>query len=84
MSNVFSAKEIVAMEPRVQERVGVLMQQLKVKADGGMVAETDEYGFGKGMKRCRDGRISFNVRPWMNMLSYDAITSMFWSNTYGT
>lgn len=32
----------------------------------------------------RDGRISFDLRPWLNMLSFDAITAMFWSNTYGS
>ena len=71
------------MEPRVQERVEVLVRQLRTKASGGVVANTDEYGFGKGMKWCKDGQVAFDVRPWMNMLSYDAITAMFWSNTYG-
>ena len=71
------------MEPRVQERVGVLLRSLNVKAAGGVVAASDEYGFGIAMTRDAQGRISFDVRPWLNMLSYDAITAMFWSNTYG-
>jgi benzoate 4-monooxygenase len=25
---------------------------------------------------------TFNLRPWLNMFSFDAITSMFWSNSY--
>ena len=83
MSNVFSAKEIMAMEPRVQQRVEVLLKGLRTKSSGGMVAETDEYGFGKGWKYDSRGRIVFEIRPWLNMMSYDAITAMFWSNTYG-
>jgi benzoate 4-monooxygenase len=83
MSNVFSAKEITAMEPRVQERVEVLLRSLRIKAKGGQVAETDEYGFGKGWRFDKKGRVVFDLRPWLNMLSYDAITAMFWSNTYG-
>jgi benzoate 4-monooxygenase len=82
-SNVFSAKKITAMEPRVQERVTVLLRCLNIKCQGGQVAETDEYGFGKGWRQDGDSRIVFNIRPWLNMLSYDAITAMFWSNTYG-
>lgn len=83
MSHVFSAKEITAMEPRVQERVEVLLKCLKIKSNGGMVAKTDEYGFGKGWRFDDRERIVFDIRPWLNMLSYDAITAMFWSNTYG-
>lgn len=48
MSNVFSAKEITAMEPRVQERVEQLLKSLRVKCRGGMVSEEDEYGHGIG------------------------------------
>ena len=71
------------MEPRVQERVEVLLRSLKAKSEGRMVAETDEYGFGKGWRYGDDGRVVFDIRPWLNMLSYDAITAMFWSDTYG-
>ena len=71
------------MEPRVQERVEVLLKDLRVKSAGGMVAETDEYGFGNGWKVEGSGHVVFDIRPWLNMLSYDAITAMFWSNTYG-
>lgn len=39
-----------------------------------MTASTDVYSV-------RDG--AFDVRPWLNMFSYDAITAMFWLNTYG-
>jgi len=54
MSNVFSAKEITAMEPRVQERVEVLIRSLKVKATGGMVSDVDEYGecIGQSLQVC--------------------------------
>ena len=26
---------------------------------------------------------AFDLRPWLNMFSFDAVTSIFWSNTYG-
>lgn len=49
MSNVFSAKEITAMEPRVQERVERLVEALRIKCVGGMVSNEDEYGEGRGV-----------------------------------
>lgn len=48
MSHVFSAREIGAVEPRVRERVGVLLRGLRIKCRGEMVGEKDEYGQGKG------------------------------------
>ncbi|KAI9815142.1 MAG: hypothetical protein M1827_002985 [Pycnora praestabilis] len=74
VTNVFSAKEITAMEPRVMTIVEKLLKNIKMKSQGMMIADTDCYAV-------HDGK--FDLRPWLNMFSYDAITSMFWSNSYG-
>ena len=74
LAHVFSAKEIMAMEPRVMLIVKKLCRNLKAKSEGKMIALTDEYPVNNGI---------FNLRPRLKMFSYDAITAMFWSNTYG-
>lgn len=83
MSNVFSAKEVNAMEPRVQDSVKTLLKCIRTKSAGGKVAETDEYGEGKGWRYDANGGVVLDLRPWLNMFSFDAITSVFWSNPYG-
>lgn len=55
MSNIFSAKEITAMEPRVQERVEQLLKSLEIKSAGGMVSGDDEYGEDSGMEQSSPG-----------------------------
>jgi benzoate 4-monooxygenase len=75
LSHVFSPAQITAMEPRVMEMVRKLCQKLKIKSERGSVAPTDKYSVSE------DG--AFDVRPWMNMFTYDAITSMFFSDSYG-
>jgi benzoate 4-monooxygenase len=72
---VFSAKNVGMLEPRVMQCVGKLLDCLKVKATGGQVAETDRFSVRE------DG--SFDVRPWLNMFTYDAISSMMWSESFG-
>lgn len=74
MAHIFSAKEITAMEPQIVEMIRKLCRNLQVKSNGGVIAETDKHAVIEGV---------FDLRPWLNMFSYDAITSMFWSNTYG-
>ncbi|KAL8852641.1 MAG: hypothetical protein Q9221_002521 [Calogaya cf. arnoldii] len=74
LTHVFSTKEITAMEPRVMRIVQKLCRDIKIKSEGGMTASTDAYPVREGM---------FELRPWLNMFSYDAITAMFWSNSYG-
>ncbi|KAI4217927.1 MAG: hypothetical protein L6R36_009210 [Xanthoria steineri] len=74
LAHVFSAKEITAMEPRVMRIVQKLCRDIKIKSEGKMTASTDVH-------QVKDG--IFDLRPWLNMFSYDAITAMFWSNTYG-
>lgn len=74
LAHVFSAKEITAMEPRVMDIALRLCRDLKLKSEGKQIAPTDEYPVVEG---------SFDLRPWLNMFSYDAITAMFFSNNYG-
>lgn len=74
LSHVFSAQQITAMEPRIIETVEKLCRCIQAKSEGRQAGGDDEY-------KVTDGE--FDLRPWLNMFSYDAITSMFWSNTYG-
>lgn len=75
LSFVFSAKQITAMEPRVMRMVEKLVRDLWIKSCGRMVADTDRFPVGP------DG--VFDLRPWLNMFSYDTITDIFWSRSYG-
>lgn len=72
---IFSAKNVGALEPRVKACVQKLLSCLRCKAEGEKVAETDRFTTRK------DG--SFDVRPWLNMFTYDAISSMMWSDSFG-
>ncbi|KAE8358132.1 cytochrome P450 [Aspergillus caelatus] len=74
-ANIFSAKNVGMLEPRVQECTQKLLDCLKVKSKGLKVAGTDRFEVGP------DG--SFDVRPWLNMFTYDAISSMMWSSSFG-
>ncbi|KAL1854364.1 hypothetical protein VTK73DRAFT_8760 [Phialemonium thermophilum] len=75
LAAVFAAKHITDVEPRVMEVVEKLVRDLQIKAAGGRVADTDRFPVG------RDG--VFDLRPWLNMFTYDAITNIFWSQSYG-
>ncbi|KAJ3459983.1 hypothetical protein FSOLCH5_007747 [Fusarium solani] len=74
LSHAFSAREIAAMEPRVVVMIQKLCRNLHLKSEGRQVSDTDAHPTVDGV---------FDVRPWLNMFSYDAITAMFWSNPYG-
>jgi benzoate 4-monooxygenase len=74
LAHIFSAKEITAMEPRVMELVESLCSVLKVKSMGGSVGKDDKYPVTNGV---------FDVRPWLNMFAYDAVSSMFFTNVFG-
>ncbi|OQE19898.1 hypothetical protein PENSTE_c014G00642 [Penicillium steckii] len=74
-SAVFSAKNVGMLEPRVQICVQKLIQCLKLKSQGQKVADTDRF------EVRRD--VSFDVRPWLNMFTFDAISSMMWSDSFG-
>ena len=73
LSHVFSGKEITAMEPRVMMVAEKLCDEI-VKQSEGEAMNSDTH---------RVTHRVFDLRPWLNMASFDAITSMFWSNRYG-
>lgn len=73
LAHVFAASQITAMEPRVVATVDRLCSALRAKAMGGKVGPDDKYEVVNGV---------FDLRPWLNMLSYDAISSMFFTNEY--
>lgn len=73
LAHVFSAKEIVAMEPRIIEVTKKLCRALIVKAQGGRGGSEDGHEVVDGV---------FDLRPWLNMLTYDAISSMFFTQGY--
>ncbi|KAI1629074.1 cytochrome P450 [Exophiala viscosa] len=74
LSHVFSGPQITSMEPRVMRVVDKLCKKLEAKCEGRQIGEDDKYPAIEG---------TFDLRPWLNMTSFDAITSMFWSNEYG-
>lgn len=74
LSFVFSAKQITATEPRVMRMVEKLVRDVKIKAQGDMISDTDRFPVKDGV---------FDLRPWLNMFSYDTITDIFWSQSYG-
>ncbi|OJJ02061.1 hypothetical protein ASPVEDRAFT_887673 [Aspergillus versicolor CBS 583.65] len=74
-ASIFSAKNVGMLEPRVAECVRKLLRCLELKTRGQKVAETDRFPVRA------DG--SFDVRPWFNMFTYDAISSMMWSDSFG-
>lgn len=74
LAHVFSAKKITLMEPRVLDIVRKLCRDIHLKSQDQRVSDEDEFPSVDGV---------FDVRPWLNMFSYDAISSIFWSNSYG-
>ncbi|KAL1862347.1 hypothetical protein Plec18170_001173 [Paecilomyces lecythidis] len=74
LAHVFAAKQITLMEPRVLQIVGKLCRDIHIKSQDQQVSGEDEYSSVDGI---------FDVRPWLNMFAYDAISSMFWSKSYG-
>ena len=74
LAHVFSPGQITAMEPRVMEVATKLVYDIEKKSKGQRISETDRFGVKNGV---------FDLRPWLNMFSYDAITAVFWSSSYG-
>jgi benzoate 4-monooxygenase len=74
MSNVFSPKEVVVMEPRVEALTRILLRDLRIKSQGQNVSEADRQDVKDGV---------FDLRPWINMFTYDSIASMLWSSDFG-
>lgn len=75
LANIFSPRNIQTFEPRVQKCVFDLLSALKTKSQGHKVADTDSF------PAYEDG--SFDVRPWLNMFTYDVISSLIWSDSFG-
>lgn len=74
LAHVFSPGKITEMEPRVMQVVRKLLRAVEMKSRGLRIADTDRFPVKDGV---------FDLRPWLNMFSYDAITNVFWSQTYG-
>ena len=75
LAHVFSAQKIIDMEPRVVKIVETLCQKILLKSQGQNMGPNDIYH--------ADETGAFDVRPWLNMTSFDVITSIFWSSEYG-
>ncbi|KAL3447890.1 cytochrome P450 [Aspergillus insuetus] len=80
LAHVFSAREVVRLEPRVIKCVEGLCAVVEGKARGvdvqsGEGNREDEYPV-----RVADG--AFNIRPWLNMFGYDAISAMLFTSGY--
>lgn len=75
LAAIFSAKNVSTFEPRIQQVTRTLVDCIAKKARGEKVAESDRFGIRE------DG--SFDVRPWLNMFTYDVISSLMWSDSYG-
>lgn len=79
LAHIFSAKEITAMEPRVVATTNKLCAAIRTKISGRSVGPHDQT--------CavisNDNSVTFDVRPWINMFTYDAISSMVFTNEYG-
>ncbi|KAJ5811983.1 hypothetical protein N7474_008284 [Penicillium riverlandense] len=73
LSFVFAAKQVTSMEPRVMDVVDKLLRAVKVKSQGSKIAPTDRFDTVNG---------ALDIRPWLNMFTYDAISSMFFSNSF--
>lgn len=74
VSSIFSAKNVVAMESKIQASVKMLLTALQAKSAGRPISARDRYPVLSGGQ--------FDLRPWMNMFSFDAFSSMLWSSTY--
>jgi benzoate 4-monooxygenase len=75
LSNVFSPKEVVVMEPRIEGLTKILLRDLRLKSQGRSVSEADRQVVNK------EG--VFDLRPWIHFFTYDAIGSMLWSSDFG-
>lgn len=74
LSNVFSPKEVVVMEPRIEALSRKPLRNLRLKSQGYMVSAADRQAV-------KDG--AFNLQPWLMMFTYDSIASMLWSSDFG-
>lgn len=73
VSSIFSAKNVTALEPKVVHSVQKLLRAIKCKSEGRLVSTSDQCFAVSGR---------FDLRPWMNMFSFDAFSNMMWSSCY--
>ncbi|KKO99609.1 cytochrome P450 oxidoreductase [Trichoderma harzianum] len=74
LSSIFSAKNILRMEHKVTSSVEELLTAIRIKLNGGALSNDDKHVVFEGV---------FDVQPWLNMFSYDVISKMLWSSSYG-
>ena len=74
LSNVFSPREVVVMEPRIALLTRKLLHALRIKSQGEMLSSVDQHAIVNG---------AFDLRPWFNMFSFDIMGSMCWSSDFG-
>lgn len=75
LAAIFSVNNVSTFEPHIQQVTCTLVECIAKKARGEKVAESDRLGIRE------DG--SFDVRPWLNIFTYDGISSLMWSDSYG-
>ncbi|KAL7952335.1 cytochrome P450 [Trichoderma compactum] len=74
LSSIFSAKNILSMGPKVTSSVEELLAAIRIKMSGGALSNDDKPVVLEGV---------FDIQPWLNMFSYDVISKMLWSSSYG-
>ncbi|UKZ55804.1 hypothetical protein TrVGV298_009628 [Trichoderma virens] len=74
LSSIFSAKNILSMEPQVTSSVEELLAAIRIKLNGGALSNKDNHVVLEGV---------FDIQPWLNMFSYDVISKLLWSSSYG-
>ncbi|KAL9005219.1 MAG: hypothetical protein Q9188_001979 [Gyalolechia gomerana] len=75
LAHIFSAMEVHSNGTTSHVDSTELCRDIKAKSEGNMLAQTGAYAVKDGI---------FDLRQWLKMFSYDAITAMLWSNTYGS
>jgi cytochrome P450 len=77
VANIFAANNITRMEPKVHAAVRDLLNAIELKSQGMPVSKMDRY-------LITNVRTSeFDLRPWLNMFSFDAFSNMLWSAPFG-
>ncbi|KAF2167655.1 hypothetical protein M409DRAFT_21811 [Zasmidium cellare ATCC 36951] len=74
VSSIFSAKHVALMEPKIVDAVHSLLRAIQIKSRGGTVSAADGYPVSSNGE--------FDLRPWLNMFSFDAFWSVLWSSSY--
>ncbi|KAK3096394.1 hypothetical protein LTR53_019268, partial [Teratosphaeriaceae sp. CCFEE 6253] len=70
LAGIFSAKNITAMESKAQRAVNNLLHAIEMKTQCKPVSSEDRYP----VSNIYTGE--FDMRPWLNMFSFDAFSDM--------